>query len=193
MSEFPLKMSFFSSQQAAHIADISPTNQRNLRRHEYLPALDGKWARYSLDELCGIAAFGCLMRRGIPPQICKFHARRIAEHLADFAINCPAAVEGWAPKAANVFLRIGDDRSSAEEFYFESGAFPHRFFVVLGPKEAFTADALELHFDKLAADLSGCIVIDLKRLGAKIAARAARHLASVLPTEKNSENKKAAA
>jgi hypothetical protein len=51
----------------------------------------------------------------------------------------------------------------------------------------------ELHFDKLAADLSGCIVIDLKRLGAKIAARAERHLASVLPTEKNSENKKAAA
>src|SRR5436190_378287 len=123
MSEFPLKMSFFSSQQAAHIADISPTNQRNLRRHEYLPALDGKWARYSLDE---------------------------------------------------------------------SGAFPDRFFVVLGPKEAFTADALEPHFDKLDADLSGCVVIDLKRLGAKIAARAERHLASVLPTEEDSENKAAA-
>jgi hypothetical protein len=192
MSEFPFRTSVFTSTEAADVADISTTNQRNLRRHKYLDSTGGKWARYSLDELCSIAAFGCLLKRGIPPLVCKMHARKIAEHLADFTINNPGAVEGWKPQRPGVFLHILDDRKSAEEWFFERG-FPARFFVILGEK-SFLADSLDVHFDKMIdEDLSGSIVVDLKRLGILIAKRAGRHLASVLPAEENDKSKKVAA
>jgi hypothetical protein len=194
MSSFPFRTSVFNSTEAADVADISTTNQRNLRRHKYLDSNNGKWARYSLDELCSIATFGCLLKRGIPPQICKYHARKIGEHLADFAINNPEAVEGWQPQRPGVFLHICDDRNNAEEWFFENG-FPARFFVILGQnaRESFLADSLDAHFNEREEDLSGSIVIDLKRLGALIAKRAGRHLASILPAVENTSSKKAAA
>jgi hypothetical protein len=97
----------FTASEAEAISGINGENQRNLRRHGYLPGAARGWNRYSIEDLAQLIVIRFLSERGLPPKISSEIARQCAPMIAAYAILgddgdlFAGAIEGADDRARN--------------------------------------------------------------------------------------------
>src|SRR5262245_1966351 len=162
----------FNAGEAATISGVNGENQRNLRRHGYIPTINGGKARFGLEDIGRLVAIGFLSERGIPPAI--------SATIADF---CAAMIAAHALQQDDA---IGDEdtRKALIKKFAPDGL--RRFAVVTGPSPniiQFSNNARKIFY--AASELGAAIVLDLKLYGLKIVLGAKRPLVTLRADEKD--------
>lgn len=63
------EFSTFTSAEAARVSGVNGTQQRNLRRHGYLPEQGKGWTRYSIQDVARLIVVGKLSELGVTPAV----------------------------------------------------------------------------------------------------------------------------
>ena len=163
MRDFPLEPVTFTARQAAKITGMSEAQQRNHRRHGYLPKTNQGWSRFTPVELAELLVMQQLAGRGLSPA----GAMPILKAMQ----SSPAAalVSYWArstPGAINPHPDHVDELEDPDP----PPAHTPRYFVFDGV-DSKVVSSLDQTFEH-TSDQVAAIVIDLKALGAQLVDRA---------------------
>jgi len=173
-----MQFATFTAAEAEAITGVSAANQRNLRRHGYLLPHEGKWTRYSPEELCALMLLGQLSGIGVPPAAAAPTAWEHGAALVTFVLQKPGAVEGGKPGPSRIWAydnSVGNFREAAAKLL------DGRFLIVSQAHQAFRVDSVDAILNGatyLAEDLAALIVLDFNRLAEVIAERIGKPLLS---------------
>lgn len=153
--DIEFRPSSFTPADAERITGINTAQQRNLRRHGYLPETGKGWTRFSPEELARLLVLGRLAAIGVPPSTADGvlrQAKNAALVTLAFAQREPGAIENpMLLEVREVPLKHAADLLT-----------DNRFLVFDG-----TA-----HLEATSPPLDGALVIDLHALGALLCKRA---------------------
>ncbi len=179
---FDFFLEHFDSNEAERIADVSRVNQRNLRRHGYLPPQQGH-AVYKLFDLGALGFIGAMAARGVEIGLAKRFAPWVAQGVAFHALSHDDAYAGpvsldydlglQAPAVLRQCSPLGPDRSRV---------IPARFWISWADNTASWLQRLDGElFDQEQAKKGGGVVLvfDQKEAGDALRQRAGRPLVRV--------------
>jgi len=197
----------FLPTEAQEITGLTTAAIRDLRRLGYIASSDGKWARFTIQEIATLLVIGALQRRGLKSQFSSRIAEVAAAIIAGFAVRQAGAIDdpsrvtfdmkleavekpdsrlaAKVPDSATLFglqlLPLIADVTNIARGKKPNHRWP-RFLIVHGMEEAnfrYEDDLTAYYQNRWDIDLSVVILIDLERLGQRLAARAGKPLVTI--------------
>lgn len=163
MKTIDFQQTTFTPAEAETITGVNVVQQRNLRRHGYLPKTSKGMTRFKIKEAAGLLVMGKLAERGIPPSTSTEVANSAAALIMLFAQDCSGAIHD------------PENRARGEKPIKYLRLTRRRFLVAYGKSEnefSFENDLTTFYAGKSDADLTAAIVLDLQRLAETLCARA---------------------
>jgi hypothetical protein len=164
----------FTPAEAEAITGVNVVQQRNLRRHGYLPKTPKGMTRFKIDGSAGLLVTGKLAERGIPPSTSTGIAKSAGVLILLFAQDVSGA--------------IADPENLAQgekPIKYQTGM-RKRFLIAYGKSKnefIFENDLTAFYAGKGAADLTAAIVLDLQRLAETLCERPGRPLWKVVEVD----------
>jgi hypothetical protein len=199
----------FLPTEAQEITGLTTAAIRDLRRLGYIASSDGKWARFTIQEIATLLAIGALQRRGLKSQFSSRIAKVAAAIITGFAVRQAGAIDDPSGVTLDVKLEVVEKPDSrlaaaakvpdsvtlfgllllpliADVTNMARGKKPShrwpRFLIVHGMEEAnfrWEDDLTAYYQNRWDIDLSVVLLIDLERLGQRLAARAGKPLVTI--------------
>jgi len=167
MTDKTFQPTHFTPKRTEEITGVSVMTQRNLRRAGHVEKSNDGWSRHSAHELATLLVFNELDMHGIPVGRALKTAEHAAKRITIFAYRFPgAAVDENGGKPPHPPIIVAEDWNE-------------RFLVCFGNDQFAITPTLDRLFydDDGTTEHSVLLVLDLARLGKKLAERAGEPLA----------------
>lgn len=165
----------FTPAEAEAITGVNVVQQRNLRRHGYLPKTPKGMTRFKIDGAAGLLVTGKLAERGIPPSTSADIAKSAGVLILLFAQNVSGAVHDPESRAIHEAAPLPYPPGMRRRFLIAYGKSKNKF--------SFENDLTAFYAGKSDADLTAAIVLDLQRLAETLCERAGRPLWHVVDAD----------
>jgi hypothetical protein len=163
----------FTPAEAEGLAGVNVVQQRNLRRHGYLPKTPKGMTRFKLDGAASLLVTGKMTERGIPPSTSTDIAKSAGVLILLFAQDVPGAIAD------------PENLARGEKPIKYPPGMRKRFLIAYGKSKnefSFENDLTAFYGGK-GADLTAAIVLDLQRLAETLCERAGRPLWHVVEAD----------
>lgn len=166
--------STFTPAEAETISGISGMQQRNLRRHGYLPEEGKGWTRYSIEELARLMVIAALSEVGVTPAVGSYVAD---EQVGRTTKSAATIIWALACNNPDAILRNVVTQLDERPVKLSPSGLP-RFLIVL-PGKKIKFESVVPTFES-GTDGHVATVIDLQGLANAIVQRARKPLVTVV-------------